>query len=172
MSLLGLGRLRGRILPHPWLSLALILIWLLLANEASWGQVLLGTLLGWTIPMFTRAYWPETLSIRRPLTLVRFVGLVLCDVAVANLAVAWIVLVRHRRLRPAFVAVPLDLKTDMAIGLLANTISLTPGTVSVYLTPDRRTLVVHALDLESPEGLAAGIKARYEAPLKEIFESC
>jgi multicomponent K+:H+ antiporter subunit E len=66
----------------------------------------------------------------------------------------------------------LDLKTDMAISLLANTISLTPGTVSAYLTRDRRTLVVHVLDLRSPEGLATGLKARYEAPLKEVFESC
>jgi multicomponent K+:H+ antiporter subunit E len=169
---MGLKWLRGSILPHPWLSLALILVWLLLANDASWSQALLGTLLGGAIPLLTRAYWPETLSIRRPLALARFIGLVLYDIAVANLAVAWTVLVRHRRLRPAFVEVPLDLKTDMAIGLLANTISLTPGTVSAYLTPDRRTLVVHALDLESPEALAAGIKARYEAPLKEIFESC
>jgi multicomponent K+:H+ antiporter subunit E len=106
------------------------------------------------------------------LTLLGFVGLVLYDIAVANLAVAWIVLFRHRRLRPAFVEIPLDLKTDMAIGLLANTLSLTPGTVSAYLTPDRRILVVHVLDLRSPETLAVQIKTRYEAPLKEVFESC
>ena len=130
-------------------------------------------LLGCAIPLFTRAYWPETLSVRRPLTLGRFVGRVLLDIAIANLTVAWIVLLRHRRLRPAFVEVPLDLKTDMAISLLANTISLAPGTVSAYLTPDRRILVVHVLDLRSPgERLAGQIKTRYEALLKEVFESC
>lgn len=173
MSISGPMRpLRDRVLPHPWLSLVLTLVWLLLVNDASLGQLLMGTLLGWAIPLFTRTYWPETLPIRRPLALARFVGLVLYDIAVANINVASIVLFRHLRLRPAFVEVPLELKTDMAISLFANTICLTPGTVSAYLTPDRKTLVVHALDLRWPESLAAQLKARYEAPLKEVFESC
>ncbi len=172
MSRAWLDRILDRLLPHPWLSLALTLVWLLLVNGASWGQLLLGSLLGWSIPLFTRAYWPEPVRIRRPPTLARFVALVLWDIAVANLAVAWIVLFRFRRVRPGFVEIPLDLKTDLAISLFANTVSLTPGTVSAYLSPDRRTLVVHALDLQSPQRLAAELKARYESPLQEIFESC
>jgi multicomponent K+:H+ antiporter subunit E len=171
MSLAVLKRIQRRLLPHPWLSLVLILVWLLLANGVSWGQAILGGLLGWAIPLYTHAYWPEPVRLHRPWTLVRFLALIIYDIALANLAVAWIVIWRPRRVRPGFVELPLDLKTDMAITVFANTISLTPGTVSVYLSKDRRTLVVHALDLKDPGLLAAGLKARYEAPLKEIFES-
>lgn len=161
-----------RLLPHPLLTPILALVWLLLANSLAPGQVLLGLLLGWAIPLFSRRCWPEPVPLRRPLTLLRFCGRVLYDIGVANLVVAWLVLRGPARVRPGFVAVPLDLTTDLAIGLLANTICLTPGTVSARLSPNRRTLLVHALDLGDPAALVATIKARYETPLKQVFELC
>ena len=84
---------------------------------------------------------------------------------------ARLILAGPRVLRPAFIVVPVDLKNELALSMLANTICLTPGTVSARLSPDRRTLLVHALDAPDPEAVGAAIKARYEAPLKEVFES-
>jgi len=57
----------------------------------------------------------------------------------------------------------------LAVSLLANLICLTPGTVSARLSANRRQLLVHALDCADPAALAASIKSRFEAPLKEIF---
>ena len=54
------------------------------------------------------------------------------------------------RVRPGVVAVPLDARTDLEITLFANLVSLTPGTLSLDVSPDRRTLYVHAMDL--PDG--------------------
>jgi multicomponent K+:H+ antiporter subunit E len=164
--------LRARLLPHPALSLVLILVWLLLANAISPAQVLLGTVLGWAIPLITRGYWPVETKVRRPMTLLRLVATLLYDILIANLTVAWAVLFRWRRLKPGFAEVPVDLRSDVALSLFANTVSLTPGTLSAYLTPDRRTLVVHALDVESTERLATELKTRYETPIREVFESC
>jgi multicomponent K+:H+ antiporter subunit E len=161
-----------RWLPHPLLTPILALVWLLLANSLAPGQVLLGLLLGWAIPLFSRRFWPEPVPLHRPLILLRFCGRVLYDIGVANLVVAWLILCGPARLRPGFVEVPLDLTSDLAISLLANTICLTPGTVSARLSPDRRTLLVHALNPGDPEALIATIKARYEAPLKQVFEPC
>jgi multicomponent K+:H+ antiporter subunit E len=48
------------------------------------------------------------------------------------------------------VIVPLALRTDLGISLLANTVSLTPGTVSAWLSPDRSHLVVHGLKVSDP----------------------
>lgn len=163
---------RPGLLPHPGLTLVLILVWLLLVNAVSLGQVLLAIALGWSVPLLTQRFWPEPVRLRRPHVLLRLVATLLYDILAANLSVAWSILFRSRRLRPGFVQVPVDLRHDLAISLFANAISLTPGTVSADLTPDRRTLIVHALDLDSPERLAAELKARYEAPLKEVFESC
>jgi multicomponent K+:H+ antiporter subunit E len=160
------------LLPHPLLTPTLALIWVLLVNSLSPGQALLGLLLGWAIPIFTLRFWPERVHIARPLTLLRFIGVVLYDILVANFNVAWLILRGPKQLNPGFVVVPLELTSDLGISLLANTVSLTPGTVSSWLSPDRRSLVVHALDVGDPEALSTTIKRRYEAPLREIFEPC
>jgi multicomponent K+:H+ antiporter subunit E len=157
-------------LPHPLLTPALAVVWLLLNNSLAPGQVLLGLLLGWAIPRFTLAFWPERVRIHSTTRLLRFAGVFLYDVLVANLAVARLILAGPRALRPAFVVVPLDLSNDLALSLLANTICLTPGTVSARLSADRRQLLVHALDCGDPAELVATVKTRFEAPLKAIFE--
>jgi multicomponent K+:H+ antiporter subunit E len=158
------------LIPHPLLTPMLALVWLLLANDFSFGHIVLGLLLGWAIPLFTLRFWPDKVTIRRPATLARFTAVVLYDIVVANLSVARLILAGPHGLRPAFVVVPLALRSDLAISLLANTICLTPGTVSSRLSPDRRSLLVHALDVDDPEALVASIKQRYEAPLREVFE--
>ena len=161
-----------RLLPHPLLTPVLAGVWLLLNNSLHPGHILLGVLLGWLIPLFTRRFWPEAVSIRKPGVLLRFLLLVFYDIFVANLVVARRILGSPAHLQPAFLEVPLELKSDLAISLLANTICLTPGTVSARLSEDRRSLLVHALDAPDPDATRAEIKTRYEAPLKEVFESC
>lgn len=159
-----------RWLPHPLLTPALAAIWLLLNNSVAPGQIVLGLLLGWAIPRITLAFWPERMRIRRPASLLRFAAVFLSDVIIANLTVARLVLAGPRRLRSAFVVVPLDVSEDFTISLLANTICLTPGTVSARLSEDRTQLLVHVLDCDDPQAVVATIKTRFEAPLKEIFE--
>lgn len=161
-----------RLLPHPLLTPALAAVWLLLVNSIAPGHIVLGLLLGWLIPLFTVRFWPETVRIHKPLTLLRFIAVVLMDILLANLTVARLILGRPARLRPAFVVVPLALESELAISLLANTICLTPGTVSAWLAPDRKSLLIHALDVIDTDALVATIKQRYESPLKEVFEAC
>lgn len=162
----------GRWLPHPLLTPTLAVVWLLLNNSAGLGHVILGLLLGWLIPLFTLRFWPETIRIRRPGVLLRFLLTVLYDIVIANLSVARLILGNPDRLSPAFIEVPLRLESDLAISFLANTICLTPGTVSAHLSPDRRSLLVHALDAPDPDAVRAHIQTRYESPLLEVFESC
>jgi multicomponent K+:H+ antiporter subunit E len=160
------------LLPHPILTPVLVVIWLLLANSLSPGHILLGLLLGWAIPIFTLRFWPDRVRIHKPLVLLRFLIVVLYDILVANIAVAGLILAGQRHVKPAFVTVPLALRSDLGISLLANTICLTPGTVSAWLSPDRTHLLVHGLRVSDADALVAQIKSRYEAPIKEVFEPC
>lgn len=159
-----------RWLPHPLLTPILTLVWLLLNNSLAPGQIVLGLILGWAIPRFTLAFWPDRVRIYRPASLVRFTGVFLFDVLVANMAVARLVLAGPKALQPLFVSVPLDLTNDLGLSLLANTICLTPGTVSARLSPDRRSLLVHALYCTDADDLVHTIKTRFETPIREIFE--
>jgi multicomponent K+:H+ antiporter subunit E len=159
-----------RFLPHPLLTVSLAILWLLLVNQLSAGHVVLGALLGWLIPFATSSFWPERIRIRHPLVLLRFLGVFGVDIVRGSFLVAWLILKGPARLRPAFVEVPLALETDLAISLLANTISLTPGTVSARLSANKRTLIVHTIDTGDAAALVAEIKQRYETPLKQVFE--
>jgi len=161
-----------RLLPHPLLSISLVVIWLLLVNQLSFGHLLLGLILGIAVPLYTSRFWPDHVHVRNPMVLLRFIGVVLYDILVANVVVARLIIGRQERLEPAFLVMPLRLETDVAISVLANTISLTPGTVSTYLSADRRCLIIHSLHTTDPEEVLETIRQRYETPLKEILETC
>jgi multicomponent K+:H+ antiporter subunit E len=161
-----------RLLPHPLLTITLVIIWQLLVNQLSVGHLLLAAVLGIAIPLYSARFWPDHVHVRRPMLLLRFVAVVLYDILVANVAVARLILGRQERLTPAFLVMPLRLQSDVAISVLANTISLTPGTVSTYLSADHRCLIIHSLHTTDPEDVLTTIRQRYEAPLKEILEAC
>lgn len=159
-----------RWLPHPHLSILLLIIWLLLVNSVAFGQIVLGTVIAVLVPIYTNDFWTDRPQRIRLLPLLRYTMVVVFDIVVANVQVAALILGPSKRLKPAFVHYPLELETEFAITLLASTISLTPGTVSADVDSDGRGLLIHALDVEDEAALIAQIRERYEKPLKEIFE--
>ncbi len=158
------------LLPHPLLTLLLAVVWTILQNEVSAGMVVFGLILGVLIPFGTSIWWPDRPSGFRIGKMISYTLLVVWDIFVANVQVAWIVLTRpNDKLRPAWIEVPLDLRQPEAISVLAGTITLTPGTVSADLSDEGHSLLVHALDAEDPDAVRDEIKDRYERRLKEIF---
>jgi len=159
----------GKWLPHPIGSIALAVFWLWLNNTLEPGHVLLGAFLGWALPLFSRRFWQEHERVSKLWRLLPFALVVLADVVTANLRVARAVLGPVERLRPGFARVPLDIRSDVGIAVLANTVTLTPGTLSADLSEDRRELLVHYLDEGDSSALVTGIKERYERPIMEVF---
>ncbi len=156
--------------PHPFLTILLVVVWVLLQNETSSGMVVFGVILGIIIPRITAVWWPDSPVGFRLGRMVAYVMLVLWDIIVANVEVAWIVLTRpNKDLRPAWIVIPIELDSAEAITVLAGTITLTPGTVSADISQTGRSLLVHALDAPDPDAVRDEIKQRYEARLKEIF---
>ena len=159
-----------RLVPHPLLSLTLLLVWLGLVNKFTLGNLILGTVFGLVIPMLTAAYWPNRPRIARPLKVLEYVAIVLWDIVVANVQVAMIILFkRERDIRSHWIPVPLQLTSAEAITVLAGTITMTPGTVSATLSADGRAILVHCLHADDPDSIRDDIKSRYERRLLEIF---
>ncbi|MBX3025261.1 Na+/H+ antiporter subunit E [bacterium] len=93
------------------------------------------------------------------------------ELLLANLRVAWLVLSSHRHLRPAIVAVPLDVRSDLAIQTFAATITLTPGTLSIDVASDRRTLYVHVAHVgDDVDAFVRDLKGTFERRIKELCE--
>lgn len=160
-----------RWLPHPLLSLLLVVVWILLQNAFSVAHLVLGIVLGIIFPLLTASFWPDRPHIRNYGKAVSYFIMVIGDIVVANLQVARLILFRRPdSLRTCWVSVPLALKNPEAITLFAGTITMTPGTVSCDLSSDGRSLLVHCLDEADRDAAVIRMKARYEARLMEIFE--
>lgn len=159
-----------RLIPSPWLSAVLFVAWPLMNQSWSLAQVTLGAVLALLIPWLTQALRPDPPTLRHPATIARLLLVVLRDIVVANLAVARRILGPEARIQPRFVWLPLTITDPHGIVALAGIITLTPGTLSSELTEDRRHLLIHAFNVQDETALIADIKARYEAPLINIFE--
>lgn len=161
--------------PTPVRSLFLFLVWLMLNNSVAAIHLFFGVLLAWLIPLLIHKFRLIQPGIKRPGVAIRYGLMVLWDIIVANLQVIRLVLGPNKKLRPGFVKVPLDLTDNLAITILASTISLTPGTVSADVqlvkvgSEQQHLLLLHVLDLDDEADLIQQVKQRYEAPLKEIF---
>lgn len=161
---------RSSWLPMPLHSTVIFGVWLLLNNSVAPGHILLAAFFALSIPKLCFPLQSPQPKVHKPLKIVRYFFMLLGDIVIANLRVAQLILKSNRGLRPAFVAVPLDLKGDLPITLLASTISLTPGTLSADVSKDKAWIYIHVLHLEEEQALITEIKNRYEAPLREIFE--
>jgi multicomponent K+:H+ antiporter subunit E len=147
-----------RILPAPVLSLALLALWLLLNRSVSAGHIVLGGVLALAIPLLT--------------AVLRLALAVMADTVQSNIAVSRLLLSPGRRRHPSgFVQIPLELRDANALAVLAVIVSIAPGTAWAELSVDRSMLMLHVLEVDDAQAVAAQIKQRYERPLMEIFES-
>jgi len=156
--------------PMPIHSVVIFSVWLLLNNSAAAGHILLATFFAIGIPKLCYPLQSDQPKVHKPVKIMRYSLMLVWDIIVANLRVARLIISPNSKLKPAFVAVPLDIEGALPITLLASTISLTPGTVSADVSEDQRWLYVHVLDMDDEQSVIDEIKGRYEAPLREIFE--
>ncbi|MEW5882161.1 MAG: Na+/H+ antiporter subunit E [Pseudomonadota bacterium] len=159
-----------KLVPAPLLSLVLFGSWLLLNNTVDPAHLVLGAALALAIPWFTEPLRPDKPRLRRWGVAGRLALVVLWDIVLANIDVARRILGPESAIRPRFVWVPLSIRDPHGIVTLAGIITMTPGTLSSDISEDRRWLLVHAFNVDDEAALAATIKRRYEAPLREIFE--
>ncbi|ONF96999.1 Na+/H+ antiporter subunit E [Sphingomonas jeddahensis] len=160
-----------RLIPHPFLGLALLALWLLLTQSVSPGQILLGaaaSLIGMQAYAALDAGPSGRLRVR---LIFKLAGLVAADIARSNLAVAAVILFRQPDRVAGFIRVPIALKNRQALAMLALIVTATPGTLWVDFDRRNGTLLLHVLDLVDEEVWVRLIKDRYEALLMEIFEA-
>lgn len=160
----------SRLLPHPLLSAALVVMWLLL-TRLSPGHLILGSVIavlaGWAYARIE----PEAPRIRAWGPLLRLVALVSVDIVRSNLAVARLMLTdgRHGARRSAFVEIPLRVRHPQALALLALILTATPGTAWLEHDPETGILLLHVFDMIDEEEWRVLIRDRYETNLLEAF---
>jgi multicomponent Na+:H+ antiporter subunit E len=151
-------------------SLLLALTWIALQGEVSLVNLVTGYVIGYAIlTLLGRGgVMPSTLA-ARTLHAIRLAAFFAWELLLANFRVAADVL-RGHRIEPAVVAIPLDITSDGEILLLSMLINITPGSVTIDLSDDRRTLYVHVMHMKSADETRREIKDGFERRVKLLFE--
>ncbi len=152
------------------INLVFTVIWGAISASFSPANLILGFAVGaLSLWLIRRELQPVAYPVR-PLKLSLLTALFFKELAISATKVALMVIQPKMKLKPGIFAYPLTVKSDFEIALLANLITLTPGTLSVDVSDDRRTLYVHALDCADPGGLRRDIANGFERRIKEAFE--
>ena len=160
----------SRIMPMPLHSFFLLIVWLMLNTTLSLGHILLGSVLAIVIPLLCASLRVPQPKVKSPLKAISYALIVLKDIVVANIEVALLVIGPMNKIKPGFVAVPIDLTGTLPVTVLASTVTMTPGTVSADISKDEKWLYVHVLNMPNDEQEVIDlIKQRYESRVKEIF---
>ncbi len=153
------------------LNILLAIAWAALTGSFRPVDLLFGFGLGYLVLwLVTRAGQPPKYFRQIPLVL-GLLGVFLVDLLRSNIRMAALILSPRMKLRPAVMAVPLILKSESAIVIFSNLLTLTPGTLSLDISTDQRTLFVHTVYLENPEQFKQQLITGYERRLKELFEA-
>jgi multicomponent Na+:H+ antiporter subunit E len=152
-------------------SILLALAWAALQGEITLGNLLVGYVLGYVVvALLARGgVMPSTL-VSRTMHALALAGFFVRELFVANLRVAMDVLRPKTSIQPAVVAIPLDITRDGEILLLSALINITPGSVTIDLSDDRRTLYVHIMHMNSADETRREIKEGFERRVKRLFE--
>ncbi|MCV0396149.1 MAG: Na+/H+ antiporter subunit E [Rhizobiaceae bacterium] len=154
----------------PYLSNILFaLVWAAITGSFTLANIVVGFLLG-AIALYLIREQVGSLGYFQRAVRVASLGLLfLYELALSAWKVAILVLSPRMDLKPGIFAYPLKVDRDFEITMLANLITLTPGTLSVDVSEDRRILYVHAIDASDPDQTRRDIAEGFERKILEAF---
>jgi multicomponent Na+:H+ antiporter subunit E len=150
-------------------NITLAFIWAVLSGAITSANLLIGFIIGYLILGAMHLEGDKANYFRKVGQVVTFLLLFFREMIVSSLRVAYDVITPTYYMKPGIIGIPLDAKTDAEITLLANVITLTPGTLSLDISEDRSTLYIHAMFVDDPDALRREIKEGLEKKLLQVM---
>jgi multicomponent Na+:H+ antiporter subunit E len=150
------------------LNLVLALMWAAMQGEINVINLVSGFVVSAAVIYIFRRMFFRALYFRKVALGVTLALVFLIELIKSNIAVLRVVLSRRPQIRSGVIAVPTELSNDLALTILANMITLTPGTLTLDISHDRRYLFVHTLNLNDPEDVKREIRRAFEVYLREL----
>jgi len=150
-------------------NIMLALLWALLSGEISTFNLVIGFVLGYLVLGMMAAQATEKSYFKKVRQTVAFALVFFKELAVSTYRVAYDILTPTHYMRPGVIAFPMEAKTDAEITMLANIITLTPGTLSLDVSEDRKILYIHAMYVDDPDELRREIREGLEKKLLEMM---
>lgn len=151
-------------------NILISLLWALLTGKVSVGNLALGFVLGYfSLTLLYPSTGKKNSYFQKTIQGVHFALFFVKELIVSSYRVAIDIVKPLPLMRPGVIGIPLYAETDLEITMLANIISLTPGTLSLDVSPDRKTLYIHAMYVINPDDLRKEIKDGLERRLLELL---
>lgn len=151
------------------LFILLLLFWLVLSPKLTLEAILVGSIVSCLVVLYSQDIVFEEkemplYSFKKLKSFIVFIGHLLVEIVKANIDVALIVLNPTMPIQPAFIKVPMMLKNDVNKVIYANSVTLTPGTLTVDVKEDE--FIIHALTDSAAEGMVNSIIEQYVCKLE------
>lgn len=142
-------------------NIALAFIWAGATGGITAGNLFTGFIVGYIILFVQHRRTPTSYNLK-VVQLFSFIFYFAYEIFAGAVLVAWDVVTPQHKSRPGIVAVPLDGRTAAEVALFANAVTLTPGTITLDISPDQKTLFVHAMFVDTPDGVRYDLKQGLE----------
>lgn len=150
------------------LNVLVALMWMFFHHAWDFGMFVLGYLVGLGLLFALRRFLPDELYFRRVIAVVKLILLFFKELVLSSWSVAKQVLHPKLNIRPGIIAVPTQLRGDWEITLFACLITLTPGTLTLEVSPEGDMLYIHAMDIPNNEEMVKQMKDTFEKAIMEV----
>ncbi|MGP4067653.1 Na+/H+ antiporter subunit E [Halobacillus sp. B29] len=150
------------------LNIIIAIMWMFLSESYQFSTFLVGYILGIGLLFILRRFIPDSFYMHRVWKFVKLMLLFLRELVLSNIDIVKVVYKPKLDIEPGIFALPIDLKSNFEITLLANLITLTPGTLSIAVSDDHTKIYVHAMDLPDVEKSINEIKETFEKAIMEV----
>ncbi|OMF25823.1 Na+/H+ antiporter subunit E [Paenibacillus sp. FSL H8-0548] len=150
------------------LNFIIAVVWMFLHNEWSFPRFTIGYVIGAAIMGLLSRIWPHDFYLKRAWAVIKLLILFTKELFVSSFVVMGLIIKPKLSIRPGIIALQTELKSDWEITVLSCLICLTPGTLTLDVSRDGRTLYIHAMDINDAELLSQQIKDSFEKAIMEV----
>ncbi|KGP73119.1 Na+/H+ antiporter subunit E [Pontibacillus yanchengensis] len=150
------------------LNITIAIMWMFLNESYQFSNFVVGYLIGIFMLFLLQRFIPDEYYMKRVMKIIYLVLLFIKELMLSNVTILKWVYKPNLDMEPGIFALPIDLKSNWEITLLANLITLTPGTLSIAVSNDHSYIYVHAMNIEDVEEEINSIKDSFEKAIKEV----
>ncbi|NHN33229.1 Na+/H+ antiporter subunit E [Paenibacillus agricola] len=153
------------------LNLIIAFVWMFLYNDWAAPRFAMGYLLGIICIGLLSRFWPHDFYMKRLWAVVKLLVLFVKELFISSYVVMFQIVRPRLAIRPGIFALKTELKSDWEITVLSCLICLTPGTLTLDVSPDGQTMYIHAMDINDADELSKQIKGTFEKAIMEVTRS-
>ena len=153
------------------INILIAFVWLFLSKTNTVVEFVVGFALGAVITgLYAKIMKHRDFYLTRFFKFIKFFLVCLYELYVACFQVLWLVLSPKLNLKPGIIRMKVNLPTDFQLVFLASLINLTPGTLTLEVSPDKKTLYIHALNIDDAEKIVRSIRKSFENGIREVWD--